>query len=246
MIMLRETYRTNYQRDGYAIIPDVFTHRDVQEMKQQAYLVTSGNIRAGGYPHSPAEYAPNVSRSLIFFPALANAYLNEVRTDDRLVDIVKFFIGDNVKQANNQVYFREANDGDSFAWHRDSMFREPQYFNSDSETDYLQTLILLDDVTENNSPIEFVPGSGEWTNFQPPANLREFRRGVLSGEKLLAPRGSVMIWNGLVVHGSEKNVSNESRVTYMNGFCSSRACSSYPDYLIDGKVVPFINPKLIP
>jgi NADH:ubiquinone oxidoreductase subunit E len=55
-----------------------------------------------------------------------------------------------------------------------------------------------------------------------------------------------MVWSGLVVHGSEKNVSNEARVTYMNGFCASNACSSFPDYLIDGKVVSNMNPKLIP
>jgi hypothetical protein len=50
----------------------------------------------------------------------------------------------------------------------------------------------------------------------------------------------------MIVHGSEANTSNLSRMTYMNGFCKADSVSSYPDYLKNGKVVHEINPEKIP
>jgi hypothetical protein len=50
----------------------------------------------------------------------------------------------------------------------------------------------------------------------------------------------------MIVHGSEKNNSNSDRMTYMNGFCRTKAASTYPHYLIDGKVVSNLNARMIP
>ena len=50
----------------------------------------------------------------------------------------------------------------------------------------------------------------------------------------------------MVVHGSEVNRSDKSRMTYMNGFCKSESVLDYPDYLVNGKVVNEINPERIP
>jgi hypothetical protein len=64
--------------------------------------------------------------------------------------LVKEFIGNDVRQINNQIYFRESGDYDQFAWHQDIMFREPHIFNEDVESDYFQTIIAVDDINEDN------------------------------------------------------------------------------------------------
>ena len=79
-----------------------------------------------------------------------------------------------------------------------------------------------------------------------PSNLRKFERGDLRGKKYTAKKGSVLIWSVMIVHGSEPNHSNSNRMTYMNGFCRTKACAGYPHYLIGGKVVPKIDPTMIP
>lgn len=234
-----------YEEKGVIVIPGVFSSEECDEIKRQAYTVKDIDIKMAGYKHAPSEQAYN-KKSLIFFPALANEYLNQIRTDKRMVELVREWIGDDVKQINNQVYFREAGDKDQFAWHRDTIFREPQNFNNDVVDDYFQTIIAVDDITEDNGAVEFIEGSHNWPDFPAPKNLRIFERNGLQGKKYTAHKGSVLIWTVTVVHGSEVNHSNSDRMTYMNGFCRTKATRAYPDYLIKGEVIKHMNAELIP
>ena len=161
-------------------------------------------------------------------------------------NIVKDFIGDNVRQINNQIYFRESGDYDQFAWHQDVMFREEGIFKDDVKEDYFQTIIAIDDIHLDNGAIEFVEGSHKGDIIKPPQNLRVFERGNIKGKKYIANKGSVLIWSVMIIHGSEPNQSNSDRMTYMNGFCRTKSSNKYPHYLIDGKVVETIDTNLIP
>lgn len=237
--------KQQYEEKGIIVIPDVFTAEECAEIKRQAYSVTDNEIVRAGYRHAPSEMSYG-SKALIFFPALANDYLNKIRTDSRMVNLVRQFIGDDVKQINNQVYFREAGTKDQFAWHRDTMFREPQNFKDDVVDDYFQTIIAVDDITVDNGAVEFIEGSHKWEHWPTPSKLRTFTRGSYQGTKYTATKGSVLIWTVTIVHGSEMNLSNKDRMTYMNGFCRSKSALAYPDYLIDGKVVERMNPQMIP
>jgi len=238
-------YKEIYETKGIVVIPNVFSVEECNEIKSQAYKVKDEEIIAAGYPHKPSEIAYN-KRSLIFFPALCNPYLNKIRIDDRMYTLAKEFIGNDIRQINNQVYFRESGDYDQFAWHQDIMFREPNIFNEDVESDYFQTIIAVDDITEENGAIEFIEGSHINSSIIPPSNLRVFERGNLKGKKYTATKGSVLIWSVLIIHGSEPNKSNNDRMTYMNGFCRAKAANKYPYYMKNGEILSIINPNDIP
>lgn len=237
--------KKDYYEKGIVIIPGVFSPEECKRIKEAAYSVNDNDIKKAGYPHAPSEKAYN-KKSLIFFPALANEFLNLVRTDKRMIELAQAFIGNDIRQINNQVYFREKGDLDEFAWHQDVIFREPNLFNDDVEDDYFQTIIAVDDITEDNGAIEFVEGSHKTMRIAKPDNLRKFERGDLKGKKYTAKKGDVLIWSVMIVHGSEKNSSNSDRMTYMNGFCRTKAAKTYPHYMIDGQVVTNINPRMIP
>lgn len=239
------SYKEIYREKGVVVIPDVFTEEECRLIKEAAYSVKDEDIKAAGYKHDPSQTAYN-KRSLIFFPALANGYLNKIRTDERMVKLAKEFIGDDIRQINNQIYFRESGDRDQFAWHQDIMFREQSIFNEDVEDDYFQTIIAVDDITEDNGAIEFIEGSHRTPIMSPPSNLRVFERNGLQGVKYTAKKGSVLIWSVMTIHGSEPNQSQSDRMTYMNGFCRTKAANSYPHYLVDGVVVKIIDPNKIP
>lgn len=237
--------RKDYDEKGIIVIPSVFSASECDQIKNSAYSVTDDQIKAAGYPHVPSEQAYN-RKSLIFFPALAHSYLNEIRISKPMTELVREFIGDDVRQINNQIYFRERGDLDQFAWHQDIMFRESHLFNNDVVDDYFQTIIAVDDITEENGAIEFIEGSHKTMRIDQPKNLRKFEREDLKGTKYTAKKGDVLIWSVMIVHGSERNNSNSSRMTYMNGFCRTKAARSYPHYMINGQVVPQINPAMIP
>lgn len=234
-----------YLETGITVIPKVFSADECEKIKQHAYTVSDDDIKGAGYPHQPSEQAYN-KKSLIFFPALANDYINKIRIDFRMQEIVKEYIGNNVRQINNQIYFREAGDKDQFAWHRDTIFREQHIFSSNVETDYLQTIIAVDNIREDNGAVEFIEGSHRWEKFSRPRNLREFERSGMKGTKYIANKGDVLVWSVMIVHGSESNFSNSDRMTYMNGFCKTRSTNSYPDYMVDGKIIERIDPTKIP
>lgn len=237
-------YIKQYKDKGIVVIPGVFTSEECDEIKKQAYLMNPQEIVDKGYPHNPIEKAYNKT-SLYFFPAIANEYLNKIRTDKRLVDIVKTFLGDNVKQINNQIYFREAGDKDQFAWHQDIIFRESDM--TEIGEHYLQTIIAVDDIKEDNGAIEFIEGShltGEILGY--PNNLRKFEREGRKGTKYLANKGDVLLWTSLTIHGSESNQSKSDRMTYMNGFARTEASPRYPEYIREGKVVEKLDPTQIP
>jgi ectoine hydroxylase-related dioxygenase (phytanoyl-CoA dioxygenase family) len=238
-------HKIEYAEKGVIVLPNIFTHQECDEIKRQAYLVKDEEIKRKGYPHNPSEQAYN-KRSLIFFPAICNEYLNKIRIDSRLQNIVKDFIGDNVRQINNQIYFRESGDYDQFAWHQDVMFREEGIFKDDVKEDYFQTIIAIDDIHLDNGAIEFVEGSHKGNIIKQPKNLRVFERGDIKGKKYIANKGSVLIWSVMIIHGSEPNQSNSDRMTYMNGFCRTKSSNKYPHYLIDGQVVEMIDTNLIP
>lgn len=237
--------KKEYAEKGVLVIPDVFTAAECDSIRTAAYSVTDKQIKDAGYPHVPSEQAYN-KKSLIFFPALANDYLNSIRIDSRMAELAREFIGDDIRQINNQIYFREVGDKDQFAWHQDIMFRESHLFNEDVVDDYFQTIIAVDDITEENGAVEFIEGSHKTMKIPAPQNLRAFHRGDLRGTKYTAKKGSVLIWSVMIVHGSEPNNSNSNRMTYMNGFCRAKASAAYPHYMIDGKVVPKIDWTMIP
>lgn len=245
-----DKYIKEYKEKGIVRIPNVFTTEEMQELKREAYTITPKQIKDGGYPHRAFEYSGD-KPALVFFPSLANKYADKLRTDQRMQDIVKAFIGNNIKQVNNQIYFREAGDTDEFAWHQDIVFREPRDRFPNVIDGYLQTIICVDDMTEDNGAIEFIDGShlhGEQeitSSSKVTMMLRHFKRMGMHGKKYEAKAGDVLLWHVLTIHGSEANISNTDRMTYMCGFCKSENCLDYPWYLKDGELQE-LDPKLIP
>lgn len=232
-LMLREK--------GYAVIPGVFSKETMDHVRERAY-----SLIGSPFPDNKNEYLQvrrdpqgNERPALLFWPQSQNGYLAEVAKGPILREIVTYFLGPHVRQLNNQIYFREAGDGDQFAWHQDICFRTPPEDFDGVEERYLQTIIAVDDITEDNGAVEFIPEShlmGD-LNLIPrddsEKGLRVFNRGTWSGEKLTAKSGDVLIWGLLTVHGSEPNVSARDRMTYMNGFCAEAALlnkSRFPVY----------------
>lgn len=245
-----DKYIQEYKQNGITVIPGVFTKEEMKRLKEEAYTITPKQIKDGGYPHRPFEFSGS-KPALVFFPSLANDYANKIRTDKRMVDIVRAFIGDNVKQVNNQIYFREAGDEDQFAWHQDIVFREPRDRFPGVVDGYLQAIICVDDMTVDNGAIEFIDGShkhGEQeitSSSKVTMMLRHFKRMGMYGKKYEAKAGDVLLWHVLTIHGSEANISDKDRMTYMCGFCKAENCLDYPWYLQNGALQE-LDPTLIP
>lgn len=259
------TWLDTYRKAGVSKVRGVFNMNEINRLRKAAIQVLTqlNDISRGGYRHAPLECARdsegNVSPALVFWPCLANPVLDKLRTDERLRDIAVAILGPDIKQLNNQFYYRLPGDGDSFSWHQDIMFRQPieAYPRVVEEDGYLQTAIVVDKMTLANSPIIFIEGShlcgnlvlhrpGDYTKLrgfhrdQLPEAIKPLRQVPLEAEP-----GDVLVWSSLTIHGSEANRSNDSRMYYMNGFARARNAMPWPHYCQGGRVLP-LNASQIP
>jgi ectoine hydroxylase-related dioxygenase (phytanoyl-CoA dioxygenase family) len=187
---------------GFARIPAVFAKDEVNRLRAEAILACrGGNLEIrDGFP------------CLLFWPD--SVYMRALARDRRLLDIVAAYYGHgDFELETQQYYFHLPGDPDEFAWHTDERFR-PGVGNL-----YLQTAILVDDWTQTNGAVEFIPGSHR-EPFVNAGDLRTFMRGERHGRRLTAMAGDVLTWSNTVVHGSERNVSDQPRQYFMNGFRS--------------------------
>lgn len=189
--------------DGVARIPEVFTVEEVDRMRAEALLALTKNPQIeikDGFP------------TILYNPP--SDYLQELQHDERLRGIVREYYGhDNFELETQQWYFHLPGDPDEFNWHTDERFR-PGVANK-----YLQTAILIDDWTEENSAVEFILGSHKKV-FENSGDLRKFDRRGKRGVQVLGKAGDVLTWSNTVVHGSERNISRNPRAYYMHGFRS--------------------------
>ncbi len=199
-----------YEELGVGLIKGWFSKKEIQRLRQLAF-------QAYRFSKEKDLQYKGSSPALMFYPPGLEEYTR------RLQSIVQALLGDNVLQLNNQFYFRLPGDGDQFAWHQDICFRTPKEKFNQIETGYLQTAIIVDDMDLDNGPIEFVHGSHKWGEIDlVPRNntetgLREYSD-KYKGTPLIARAGDVAIWSVMIVHGSQPNESNRSRMYYMNGF----------------------------
>lgn len=238
------TWQAELEEQGVARIPGVFTTAEANEIRSAAHIALT-QIKGGKNHLQICKASGHDSPGLLLWPALSNQTLNRFRCDQRLAGIVREALGPDVKQINNQVYYRLPGDGDSFAWHQDQVFRKPPEDFPGIESGYLQTIIVVDEITEDNAPVEYLPGShrdvfpGNPDQLSP--KLRKFTRDGHAGIKLTAKPGDVVVWSVMVVHGSEPNGSQRPRMTYMNGFARADCSRFNPLYMSQGRVIPVID-----
>jgi len=192
------------KKNGVARIPAVFSKEEVNKLRACAVLSMIG---------SPSIEIRQGFPTVLYNPG--HEYFQEIKNDPRLLEIVRLYYGhDNFNLETHQYYFHLPGDPDEFAWHTDERFR-PGVANR-----YLQTAILVDDWTEENSAVEFIYGSHK-KPFTNEDDLRIFKRKGRKGIKVLGKAGDVFTWSNTVVHGSEKNLSATPRQYLMHGFGSN-------------------------
>ncbi len=263
------SFVNEYREVGFAVIKNVFTAEEVAAIRSEATLALMkvSDLKKAGYRHSPVDIRKssrgNSYPAISFWPSLINDYLEEIRVDPRLIEIVTSVLGPDVKQLNNQFYFHLSGEEDSFEWHQDIMFRHPldEYPQIVEEDNYLQTAIIVDKFSQDVSPLYMVPNSytlGDLKllskddgspDFGSLRNLPDLdmpsRVYNLKPQVLEAEPGDVAIWCSLTLHASCPGVKHGHRAYYMNGFAAARNARGWPEYTHKGKLVK-LQTKLIP
>jgi len=230
------------RKEGFMKIPGLFAKAEMDRLRAATFdlLLHIGPDRK--YAEGGRMQWHNGFPALLFWPRLVHDAFDDITVDDRLQRVVRDELGEEVKQLNNQLYFRLPGDGDAFDWHQDMAFRKK--VKPGIENGYLQTMVCIDPMTKDNGCLWFVP-DGQVAPGKPERTPPQVLPPGMGAEAVEAESGDLLAWTATVMHGSYSNNSNQSRMTYMNGFAQTDCCDAWPWYLAGGRLQP-ANPDLIP
>jgi ectoine hydroxylase len=204
-----------YHRDGFLVLPSLFGSRETDAMRA-AFAADS----ASPGPHRIMEAGSTEVRSLYASHERRPEFAALVRSP-RLLGPARQLVGSDLYVYQFKINAKPAFGGDRWAWHQD--------FPAWQQADHLPAPrlvnagLFLDEVTEFNGPLLFVPGSHRAGSFglrtgAGPGHLdpddiavgREQLAALVDAHGMTAPHGpagSVVFFHPELVHGSAANMS---------------------------------------
>jgi ectoine hydroxylase-related dioxygenase (phytanoyl-CoA dioxygenase family) len=237
---------------GYLILEGLYSRDEVAALATAAERLRAvGRELAAGLPpgddagevkveHAGSQFVVGANKRvlrIVWAGGCEPAFLDAGR-DPRLTSIVgQLFGSDTAVHLLNQLHAKYPHDGLEFEPHQDSEHRRygtPEWRDVDGRGSYIQTVVAIDDTTQENGPLIFYPRSGRRGHLDPASVRRRFRN--RPGVPALLKAGSAAFFGPYVVHRSAENQGDAPRRIAINGFALPGANSR--DYFGSGTGVP--------
>jgi ectoine hydroxylase-related dioxygenase (phytanoyl-CoA dioxygenase family) len=230
---LSDDDRAAFHEGGFVVLRGLFSEAEVAPVRaaferlydaSQALRATGDHDGAFFVLSAPPEGPVVVQR--VVWAGGAEPELLRLSEDLRLVDPALELLGaERCEQLLCQAHFKMPNDGVAFDWHQDIQHRDKggdTWRAVPGRSSYVQTILLVDDMTTENGPLEFLPT--EAVSLDPTGRL--FKDG--GGPRLDASRavsitgraGDVLVFGPYAVHGSSPNLSSKPRRVLINGYAA--------------------------
>jgi ectoine hydroxylase-related dioxygenase (phytanoyl-CoA dioxygenase family) len=147
---------------------------------------------------------------------VSEAYLDAVRAPD-LVAAVASLIGPNIKLHHSKINSKLPRTATAVKWHQDFPF------TPHSNDDLVTALLMIDDVTDENGPLEVWPGTHRgaihdlWRGdrFTGAVDEEFARTCQANAVRCIGPAGSVCLMHTRLLHGSAPNLSAHPRTLFI-------------------------------
>lgn len=237
---MRDEQARRFFEDGFIVLRDVFTRTEVAAIgvafdrlrRTAGRLGRSRMHRGSRYVLGPGR-GGEVRIDRVVWCASSDGDLDRIGRDPRLLAPAARLLGTpTMHQLISQAHFKLPGDGVAFPWHQDSRHRRhgtPLWRDVNGRGSYVQTIIAVDEATEDNGPLMMVPGTPGLGHIDRGdgslPNLVDVDRAV----PVLMRPGDVAMFGPYTVHGSRPNRSGRPRRVFINGFAHHRANSRvYP------------------
>ncbi|MGI9426215.1 MAG: phytanoyl-CoA dioxygenase family protein [Hyphomicrobiaceae bacterium] len=161
---------------------------------------------------------------------ISDAY-HQAMADSRMTDMVADLIGPDVKLHHTKINSKLPGSATEVKWHQDFLFTP--HTNSDVVT----ALLMIDDVTRDNGPLEVLPGShrgdlhsiwhdGQFTGAVA-ADVEEDMQA--RSVQCQGPAGSVCLMHTRLAHGSAPNRSDQPRTLFICVYSAGDAVPLTPN-----------------
>lgn len=221
--MLTTEQLDQYKRDGYVHLGKCFTDDEVRLLRTEAQRL--------GSPDRPLKEANLIDENTgVIWRSYAldrdsEAFHAVIRLP-RVVERVRAVLGRHVYLWQAHMNHKVAGKGEAWQWHQDYTAWWQDGMPRGSMHDCVTVMVMLDDSTPNNGPLEIIPGShlghhgeaGYWDTdggkfalqAVAPETVEELkaRNGIVP---VLGEAGSAVLVAGMVIHGSKENTSDKPR-----------------------------------
>ena len=231
-MVLGAAERRAFDERSYFVRRGLFSAEEVAPVRAafDRLYETAQRLRATG-DHAGAFFVvdargegPAVVQRVVWAGGMEPALLG-LSEDGRLLSPALDLLGSaHCEQLLCQAHFKMPNDGVAFDWHQDIQHRDKgpgTWRDVNGRGSYVQTILLVDDMTEENGPLEFVaPGAASFDDQGRlvPGSVDAARAVPVTGRA-----GDVLFFGPWAVHGSLQNRSSLPRRVLINGYAAPGA-----------------------
>ena len=254
-----------FKEKGFLIFRNFFNAEDINRLTNAFDEIKFEALKHhSSFRHKNLLYIiqndPKLGKILRFchWPSYSNQILESYRTDKRILDLIKPYLGESIKSITNQVIWKTPGaQQSSYGLHQDSRFRRPVSAYRNMESSCIQTSLAVDKHTVNNGCLKFIEGShklGEMNYFTSKSIFEEsFSAEVLKPlglqknkivDIILEP-GDLVIWQPYLFHGSGPNTSNSDRRSYTNAYMIADDCDRGEWAFKQGATIKLGEPVLV-
>ena len=214
---LSDKHVQQYHDKGFIVIPSVLSLDEVSKLRLITDQICAGakGLTEGDDvfdledTHTPDN--PRVRR--IKKPFLVHKAFAELIREERILAPLRQLLGPSVRLNNNKLNLKSRGYGAPVEWHQDWAFYPH------TNDDVIAVGILLNDVHEDNGPLNFLPGSHKGQTYNHHDNgyfcgsVDVIKEGIdlSSAVPFIAPAGSISYHHARTLHGSDVNRSSEDR-----------------------------------
>ena len=239
--MLTDRQVAEFWRDGVVTVPDAVNPTQLAALRadldgwveeSRSHEEPWGKTLDGRprFDVQPGHSAARPALRRVAAPSeVSNAHY-EVMVDSAMVDMVAALIGPDVKVHHSKVNTKLPGSATEVEWHQDFPY------TPHSNTDLVTALLMVDEVTEENGPLEVAPGShdgplhslwhdGTFTGAIAPDVASALRRDSV---RCTGDAGSVCLMHTKLAHGSAPNRSDRPRTLFICVYAAGDALPCGP------------------
>lgn len=243
MIVLTAEQKAQFEQQGYLLVNDAVSESQLRALREwfSGWVEESrGHDAAYGetldgrarFDLEPGHSAERPALRRVNAPTDISDDYYQVMRDSRMTDCVADLIGPDVKYHHSKINSKLPGAATAVKWHQDFPF------TPHSNDDLVTALLLLDDVTEENGPLQVVPGSHKgrihdlWHDglFTGAVDAAVTERCLRQAVTCTGKAGSVCLMHTRLLHGSSANLSEEPRTLFITVYSAEDAvpCSPNP------------------
>ena len=242
MGVLSQTQIDQFWRDGVATVEDAVSPAQLERMQKdfEGWVEDSrshtepygtsfdGRVR---FDVQPGHSADQPALRRVQAPTEISDAFYDVMSDSRMTDMVADLIGPDVQLHHTKINSKLPGAATEVKWHQDFLFTP--HTNSNVVT----ALLMIDDVTEENGPLEVLPGSHKgplhsiWQDGTFTGAVRDDLAQDMQSQSVncLGPAGSVCLMHTRLAHGSAANRSSNPRTLFICVYAAGDAMPLTPN-----------------